>query len=84
MNCGCSVEEAMFEQTLARNGVGSIAPGRGITRMASQIRAGLLELLKQRYGYQDGDFDFDAATGRWVSGESTEEWEQRAKQSTRN
>ncbi|GBE87533.1 hypothetical protein BKA93DRAFT_816616 [Sparassis latifolia] len=74
LNCGCTFDEALFEESLARHGVGSYHPGENV-RMDPALRNPLLRLLQQRYGYQDGDFERDPATGRWVDGEGAAHWE---------
>jgi len=74
LNCGCTSEEALFEESLARNGVGNYHPGDSV-RMDPILRNALLSLLKSRYGYRDGDFEIDPRTGRWVEGEGYEKWE---------
>jgi hypothetical protein len=56
LNCGCSYEEALFEESLSRHGVGAYLPGDSV-RMDPNLRNPLLKLLKERYGYKDGDFD---------------------------
>lgn len=77
LNCGCSFEEALFEESLARHDVGSYHPGENV-RMDPALRNPLLKLLKQRYGYRDGDFERDPITGTWVEGEGPAIWETRA------
>jgi hypothetical protein len=77
LNCGCTFEEALFEESLARHGVGSYHPGESV-RMDPALRNPLLKLLKQRYGYRDGDFERDPTTGAWVEGEGPALWETRA------
>jgi len=77
LNCGCTFEEALFEESLARHGVGSYHPGENV-RMDPALRNPLLKLLKQRYGYKDGDFERDPITGTWVEGEGPIIWESRA------
>ena len=77
LNCGCTFEEALFEESLARHGVGSYHPGENV-RMDPALRNPLLKLLKQRYGYKDGDFERDPITGTWVEGEDQAYWETRA------
>ena len=77
LNCGCTVEEALFEESLARHGVGSYHPGENV-RMDPALRNPLLKLLEQRYGYKDGDFERDSITGTWVEGEGPALWETRA------
>lgn len=74
LNCGCSFEEALFEESLTRHGVGSYLPGDTV-RMDPALRNPLLRLLQRRYGYQDGDFERNPATGGWVEGEGHEVWE---------
>jgi hypothetical protein len=77
LNCGCTYEEALFEESLARHSVGSYHPGETV-RMDPALRNPLLKLLQQRYGYQDGDFERDPTTGDWVEGEGHGYWEQQA------
>lgn len=77
LNCGCTYEEALFEESLARHGVGSYHPGETV-RMDPALRNPLLKLLQSRYGYRDGDFERDPITGDWVEGEGNVYWEQRA------
>ncbi|KAI0070763.1 hypothetical protein K474DRAFT_700969 [Panus rudis PR-1116 ss-1] len=75
LNCGCTYEEALFEDSLARHKVGSYLPGGDTVRMDPALRNPLLKLLQQRYGYRDGDFERDPITGQWVEGEGHEKWE---------
>jgi hypothetical protein len=77
LNCGCSFEEALFEESLSRHGVGSYLPGEAV-RMDPALRNPLLKLLQTRYGYKDGDFEHDPLTERWAEGESPAAWEQKA------
>lgn len=77
MTCGCTVEDALFEETLARNGVGSMETGR--QRLDPELRHALLVLLQKRYRYQDGDFDFDHDTLIWESGGDAASWMARDK-----
>ncbi|KAF7350532.1 hypothetical protein MVEN_01359000 [Mycena venus] len=65
LNCGCTYEEALFEESLARHHVGSYLPGETV-RMDPALRNPLLKLLQQRYGYKDGDFERDPRTGDWI------------------
>ncbi|KII91136.1 hypothetical protein PLICRDRAFT_173034 [Plicaturopsis crispa FD-325 SS-3] len=76
LNCGCTYEEALFEESLARHGVGSYHPGETV-RMDPALRNPLLKLLEQRYAYKDGDFERDPVTGGWVEGEGHQFWEGR-------
>jgi len=76
LNCGCTFEETLFEESLARHGVGSYRPGENV-RMDPALRNPLLTLLKQRYGYRDGDFERDPITSTWVEGEGPALWETR-------
>jgi hypothetical protein len=76
LNCGCTYEEALFEESLARHGIGSYHPGESV-RMDPALRNPLLKLLQRRYEYQDGDFERDPITGGWVQGEGPQVWEQR-------
>ncbi|KAJ6486789.1 hypothetical protein C8R45DRAFT_1098071 [Mycena sanguinolenta] len=75
LNCGCTYEEALFEESLARHQVGSYLPGETV-RMDPALRNPLLKLLQQRYGYRDGDFERDPRTGDWIPGEGPARWEQ--------
>lgn len=74
LNCGCTHEEALFEESLARHGVGSYHPGESV-RMDPALRNPLLKLLQQRYGYQDGDFERNPVTGEWLKGEGAAYWQ---------
>ncbi|KDR68455.1 hypothetical protein GALMADRAFT_215881 [Galerina marginata CBS 339.88] len=78
LNCGCTFEEALFEESLARHNVGSYLPGEGV-RMDPALRNPLLKLLVARYGYKDGDFEHDPFTETWEAGESSVDWDQKAK-----
>lgn len=77
LNCGCSHEEALFEESLSRHQVGSYLPGESV-RMDPALRNPLLKLLQKRYGYQDGDFDRDPITGDWLPDQGAAYWEQQA------
>ncbi|KAH7910347.1 hypothetical protein BJ138DRAFT_1153130 [Hygrophoropsis aurantiaca] len=77
LNCGCTFEQALFEESLSRHGVGSYHPGETV-RMDPALRNPLLQLLQKRYGYRDGDFERDPVTGDWVEGEGHVYWEQKA------
>ncbi|KAG8688808.1 hypothetical protein FRC11_004741 [Ceratobasidium sp. 423] len=66
LNCGCTFNEALFEQALAAHGVGSYYPGESV-RMDPALRTPLLKLLEWRYGYRDGDFDRDPVSGQWIN-----------------
>ncbi|KAK7683154.1 hypothetical protein QCA50_013827 [Cerrena zonata] len=74
LNCGCTYEEALFEESLSRHEVGSYHPGESV-RMDPALRNPLLKLLKARYGYRDGDFERDPKTGDWIEGEGPARWE---------
>ncbi|KAG6918192.1 hypothetical protein DXG01_015980 [Tephrocybe rancida] len=74
LNCRCTHEEALFEESLARHGIGSYFLGESL-RMDPMLRNPLLKLLQQRYGYQDGDFERNLVTGDWVKGEGAACWE---------
>ncbi|KAJ3766497.1 hypothetical protein FB446DRAFT_385762 [Lentinula raphanica] len=78
LNCGCTYEEALFEESLSRHRVGSYLPGDTV-RMDPNLRNPLLRLLKERYGYRDGDFERDPLTGDWKQTgeyqEGHEHWE---------
>jgi hypothetical protein len=68
LNCGCTYEEALFEESLARNGVGVYMPPEhdgSNKHMTARLRNALLFLLETRYGYRDGDFERDMITGTW-------------------
>ncbi|KAI9511670.1 hypothetical protein F5148DRAFT_1280625 [Russula earlei] len=77
LNCGCTFEEALFEESLSRHDVGSYHPGESV-RMDPALRNPLLKLLQKRYGYKDGDFERDSLTGNWIDGEGPGPWEARA------
>ncbi|RXW19717.1 hypothetical protein EST38_g6129 [Candolleomyces aberdarensis] len=77
LNCGCTYEEALFEESLSRHGVGSYHPGENV-RMDPALRNPLLKLLEKRYGYKDGEFEHDPITEEWAEGESPSVWEQKA------
>ncbi|KAI0321412.1 hypothetical protein OF83DRAFT_1168464 [Amylostereum chailletii] len=77
LNCGCTFEEALFEESLARHGVGSYHPGENV-RMDPALRNPLLKVLQERYGYRDGDFERDGTTGNWRDGEGHAYWEAKA------
>lgn len=77
LNCGCTHEEALFEESLSRHGVGSYHPGESV-RMDPALRNPLLKLLQTRYGYRDGDFERDITTGEWLEGEGHSIWEHKA------
>lgn len=68
------VSIALFEESLARHGVGSYHPGE-MVRMDPALRNPLLKLLEQRFGYVDGDFERDSRNGHWVDGEGHDLWE---------
>ncbi|KAI5120883.1 hypothetical protein M0805_002983 [Coniferiporia weirii] len=74
LNCGCTIAEALFEESLARHGVGSYLPGDSV-RMDPALRNPLLRLLETRYGYRDGDFERNPLTNAWAEGEGPERWE---------
>jgi len=70
LNCGCTYEQALFEESLTRHKVGAYQPGESV-RMDPALRNPLLDLLQKRYGYRDGDFErirVDAGDGEdtWV------------------
>ncbi|KAF7318192.1 hypothetical protein HMN09_00327500 [Mycena chlorophos] len=75
LNCGCSYEEALFEESLSRHHVGSYLPGETV-RMDPALRNPLLRLLQQRYNYRDGDFERDARTGDWLLPGEPQMWTQ--------
>ncbi|KAH7345628.1 hypothetical protein B0J17DRAFT_563291 [Rhizoctonia solani] len=77
LNCGCTYEEALFEESLARHGVGSYHPGESV-RMDPALRNPLLKLLQWRFGYKDGEFERDPKNGLWVEGEGDQAWENKS------
>ena len=77
LNCGCTFEEALFEESLSRHDVGSYHPGESV-RMDPALRNPLLKLLQKRYGYKDGDFERESISGNWMEGEGPGPWEARA------
>jgi hypothetical protein len=81
LTCGCTHEEALFEESLARNGVGAYPSLTGDllgTKMKPELRNPLLLLMQRRFGYRDGEFERDASTGEWKEGEGPLYWQQRA------
>ncbi|KIY70866.1 hypothetical protein CYLTODRAFT_370376 [Cylindrobasidium torrendii FP15055 ss-10] len=80
LNCGCTYEEALFEESLSRHGVGSYLPGESV-RMDPALRNPLLKVLQERYGYKDGDFERNARTGDWLPGQGHAYWEQQSQTS---
>lgn len=77
LNCGCTFEEALFEESLSRHHVGSYLPGEAV-RMDPALRNPLLKLLQRRFGYKDGEFERDPRTGEWLEGEGPAKWERLA------
>lgn len=77
LNCGCTFEQALFEDSLSRHGVGSYNPGEAV-RMDPVLRNALLKLLEDRYQYKDGDFEHDPLTEQWDNDESSAAWEKKA------
>jgi len=77
LNCGCTFDQALFEDSLSRHGVGSYNPGEAV-RMDPSLRNALLKLLEERYGYKDGDFEHNPHTERWDDDESPAAWEKKA------
>ncbi|KAL0958345.1 hypothetical protein HGRIS_000490 [Hohenbuehelia grisea] len=77
LNCGCTYDQALFEESLARHKVGSYHPGETV-RMDPALRNPMLKLLEERYGYKDGDFERNPITGDWLEGEGPARWEQQA------
>ncbi|KAG8738558.1 hypothetical protein FRC10_006683 [Ceratobasidium sp. 414] len=55
LKCGCTLQEALFEESLARYGVGSIH-AEGVM-MEPALRRSLLHLLQKRYHYTSGEFE---------------------------
>lgn len=81
LNCGCTYEEALFEESLSRHGVGNYLPGESV-RMDPALRNPLLKLLQERYGYRDGDFERNPVTGNWVESEGASKWEHKVASGT--
>ncbi|KAM6492510.1 hypothetical protein JOM56_012234, partial [Amanita muscaria] len=79
LNCGCNYEEALFEESLSRHGVGSYHPGEAV-RMDPALRNPLLTLLKRRYNYKDGDFDLDPISETWAEGQTPEDWQRKGRE----
>lgn len=79
LNCGCTYEEALFEESLSRHGVGSYHPGEAV-RMDPALRNPLLTLLKRRYNYKDGDFDLDPINETWAEGQTPEDWQRKGRE----
>ncbi|KAH7100063.1 hypothetical protein BKA62DRAFT_707465 [Auriculariales sp. MPI-PUGE-AT-0066] len=76
LSCDCPLKEALFEEALARHGVGSVKTGP--ERVHPDIRRALLQLLEKCFNYRDGDFDVDPATGQWIPGQTPHDWARRA------
>lgn len=74
LNCGCTCEEALFEESLSRHEVGGYLPGESV-RMDPALRKPLLKLLQRRYGYKDGDFEHDPIDEIWMEGQSPQDWQ---------
>lgn len=74
LNCGCTYEQALFEESLSRHDVGGYLPGESV-RMDPALRNPLLTLLQKRYGYEDGDFERDLMTETWMEGQSPQDWQ---------
>ena len=79
LNCGCTYEQALFEESLSRHGVGSYHPGEAV-RMDPALRNPLLDLLERRYGYKDGDFELEPINETWLGGQSPEDWQHKARE----
>jgi hypothetical protein len=79
-NCGCTHEEILLEESLARHGVGSLTPSVGEVRLDAGMRNALFRLLNKTYGYKDGDFEYEREEDRWEDGESMGEWERKARE----
>jgi hypothetical protein len=82
LNCGCTFEEVLFEESLSHHGVGSYHPGEAV-RMDPALRNPLLKVLQERYGYSDGDFERNPVTGDWAYGEGSALWEQKLEERKR-
>jgi len=81
LNCGCTEDEALFEESLARHGIGAMRACEQV-RLDSTLRTALLKLLQTRYNYKDGDFERDPTTGNWLPGDEAVVWEQKAMEAT--
>ncbi|PFH50500.1 hypothetical protein AMATHDRAFT_60899 [Amanita thiersii Skay4041] len=79
LNCGCTYEEALFEESLSRHGVGSYLPGEAV-RMDPALRNPLLNLLQRTYGYKDGDFEHNPISETWIEGQAPEDWYRKAQE----
>ncbi|KAG9101289.1 hypothetical protein FS749_008261 [Ceratobasidium sp. UAMH 11750] len=55
LKCGCTLQEALFEESLARYGVGSMYLDAKM--MDPTLRRPLLQLLQKRYNYIGGEFE---------------------------
>lgn len=99
LNCGCTYDEALFEESLARNGVGSFWPGESV-RMDPVLRNSLLSLIRRVYvsfifvklnfkayysnSYGYNDGDFERnPDGTWKEGQDAVAWEERARRPAR-
>ncbi|QRV94509.1 hypothetical protein RhiJN_22527 [Ceratobasidium sp. AG-Ba] len=55
LGCGCTIQEALFEESMARHGVGSMYSEAPM--MDPTLRKPLLQLLQRRYHYVDGSLE---------------------------
>lgn len=78
LNCGCTISEVLFEETLARNDIGALQAGE--ERMSPPLRKALLDVLQRVYRYCDGDFEIDRAAGYWRQGEGPLYWEDKIRE----
>ncbi|KAH7100056.1 hypothetical protein BKA62DRAFT_620512, partial [Auriculariales sp. MPI-PUGE-AT-0066] len=75
MNCGCTFEEALFEESLSKSGVGSMVTGA--KRLNPALRNALLLVFQRAYGYTDGDLAFNRVSSEWLDGESPAYWSEK-------
>ena len=83
LNCGCSHEEALFEETLSRDTVGGYRPGDTVW-MDPALHNPLPKLLENQFVYKDGDFGRDPLMDYWIDGESPSSWELKARSGPAN
>ncbi|KAH7106912.1 hypothetical protein BKA62DRAFT_221305 [Auriculariales sp. MPI-PUGE-AT-0066] len=79
LDCGCTVDEGLFEEALTRNGVGHFMVEEDMISgdvIESGLRGALLELLQRRFDYLDGLLEIDPHTGDWENGEGHDTWEE--------
>ena len=83
LNCGCSHEEALFEEILSRDTVGGYRPGDTVW-MDPALHNPLPRMLENQFVYKDDDFERDPLMDYWIDGESPSGWELKARSGPAN